>query len=172
MTTLSFNCNYFFMVLLHWLFLRFCFIDYLEGFASLIIWKVLLPTGWKRKWFPAEARHHYLSPMMEVNTVVNNIPTIVIIVIAIVVIIKVAIITITMLQVVKGIKALEEVVRLGPEYTHEERERVFELGRREAAFWIKMFAFCCKSSNKRFVEEISDTKIMRNILVIRLEPNM
>ena len=28
--------------------------------------KVLLPTGWKRKWFPSEARHHYLSPMMEV----------------------------------------------------------------------------------------------------------
>ena len=25
-----------------------------------------LPTGWKRKWFPAEGRHHYLSPMMEV----------------------------------------------------------------------------------------------------------
>ena len=38
-----------------------------------------------------------------------------------------------MTQVVKGIKALEEVVRLGPEYTHEEREKVVELGRREAA---------------------------------------
>ena len=37
-----------------------------------------------------------------------------------------------MMQVVKGIKALEEVVRMGTEYTHEERERVVQLGRREA----------------------------------------
>ena len=25
-----------------------------------------LPTGWKRKWYGGEGRHHYLSPMMEV----------------------------------------------------------------------------------------------------------
>ena len=25
-----------------------------------------LPTGWKRKFFPTEGRHHYLSPMMAV----------------------------------------------------------------------------------------------------------
>ena len=37
------------------------------------------------------------------------------------------------MKVVKGIKALEEVVRLGPEYTKEEIERVVQLGRREAA---------------------------------------
>lgn len=34
---------------------------------------------------------------------------------------------------VKGIKALEEVVRVGPEYTEEERQRVVQLGEREAA---------------------------------------
>ena len=34
--------------------------------------KVLLPTGWKRKWFQAEDRHHYLSPMMEVSSLSQN----------------------------------------------------------------------------------------------------
>ena len=111
--------------------------------------KVLLPTGWKRKWFQAEDRHHYLSPMMEVSSLslsdsicadraryhhyqlptwgwpshwsfllqLHCVPHVL------------------LAQVVKGIKALEEVVRLGPEYTEEERQRVVQLGEREAARW-------------------------------------
>ena len=27
-----------------------------------------LPAGWKKKFFPSESKHHYLSPMMEVVT--------------------------------------------------------------------------------------------------------
>ena len=111
--------------------------------------KVLLPTGWKRKWFQAEDRHHYLSPMMEVSSLslsdsisadraryhhyqlptwgwpshwsfllqLHCVPHVL------------------LAQVVKGIKALEEVVRVGPEYTEEERQRVVQLGEREAARW-------------------------------------